>query len=277
MRKLLKIFITLLLASTLANTAQALTDNGASASLDMRTTITLSNGAAMTFIQGHGANGAYGYTYTDVGGLIEEDKDGENGWNDWMSYSASTSTSNGQSSGSVTVNTGGFDYSISADTMVQGLAIGDYGKSLGYAYAWPDWLRCDAAGTATITIDYTYTVDATDSIADAEAHIFMNAFFADHARTNYLWAQDDWVLGPANKNGTTTVDYLVQVLSGQVATLSDSVSWAINIPNTGEPYSWWSLWSYGEAEVEVEPIPEPTTICLLSLGMFGMLCRRKST
>jgi len=269
-----KFILLVVVCSLCGGVSQAVLVNGATANLEMRTTLTLSNGAQMTFFQGHGANGAYGYTYTDVGGLVEEDEDGENGWNDWMSYSASTNTSHGQSGGSVFVNTAGFDYSISADAMVQGLAVGDYGKGLGYAYAWPDWLQCTAAGTATVQIDYIYTVDATDSIADAEAHIFMNAFFADHQRTNYLWAQGNWVLGPPNANGTTTVDYMVQVAAGQVATLSDSVSWSINIPNTSEPYSWWSMWSYGEAEVEVAPVPEPATICLLGLGVFGLLCRR---
>ena len=187
-----------------------------------------------------------------------------------MSYSALASTSNGQSNGSVTVNTAGFDYSIQADAMVQGLNIGDYGQGLGYAYAWPDWLRCDAAGTATVTIDYTYTVDATDSIADAEARIYMNSFFADHASVNYLTAQGDWTL---LENGTSVVEYEVSVSAGEVSTLTDSVSWDITIPGTGEPYSWWSMWAHGEAEVEVAPVPEPTTICLLGLG--GLMLRRR--
>ncbi|MBN1457715.1 MAG: PEP-CTERM sorting domain-containing protein [Sedimentisphaerales bacterium] len=255
----------------LAGSAQAvLLVNEVSAGLDMRATITLSDGAQMTFVQGHGANAAYAYACSDVDGVLEQDEDGENGWNDWMSYSAAASTTYTQSSSSATVNTAGFDYSIEADTMAAGYDVGDYVKGLSYAYAWPDWLRCDVAGTATITIDYTYTVDASLSPADAEAHIFMNAFFADHVRTNYLTAQGDWTL---KENGTSVVEYLVSVSAGEISTLTDSVSWDIVIPNTGEPYSWWSMWAYGEAELEASPVPEPGTICLLSVG--GMLLRRK--
>jgi hypothetical protein len=240
---------------------------GATADLDLQATITLSDGAVLTFLQDHGANGAYGYVYTDVGGAIEEDEDGENGWNDWSSYSASASTSNGAVNGSVNVNTAGFDYDIAADALVGGLNIGDYGKAMGYAYAWPDWLRTDHAGTATITLSYSYTLDTQDTIDVGEAYIYMNAFFADHPGTNYLTAQGDWTIGYGSNPNTTIVEYSRSIEAGDYVNLTDSVSWDITIPSTSEPYSWWSLWVYGEVGVEVAPVPAPAAFLLGILGL----------
>jgi len=256
--------------------ARATAVNGATADLDMDITLTLSDGLQMTFVQGYGANGSYSYVYTDLSGTIEEDED-EDGWNDWQSYSSSASTSNGETNSSVTVNTGGFDYTIAADTMVEGLAsAGDYGLGLGYAYAWPDWLRTDHAGTATLTIDYTYTLDTTDT-GYGSAYVFMNAFFADHPGTNYLTAQDDWALSYGSNEDTTVVVYGDSIGPGDYLTVTDSVSWDVVIPNTDEPYNWWSIWSYGEVGVEVM-VPEPISLIFFGtglVGVFGFVARKR--
>ena len=263
----------------LSGSARATAVNGATADLDMDITLTLSDGLQMTFVQGHGANGSYSYVYTDVSGSVQEDEDGENGWNDWQSYSASASTANGATNSSVTINNSnpGFDYTIAADTMVEGLAsAGDYGLGLGYAYAWPDWLRTDHAGTATLTIDYTYTLDTTDT-GYGSAYVFMNAFFADHPGTNYLTAQDDWSLGYGSNPDTTIVLYGDSIGPGDLLTVTDSVSWDVVIPNTDEPYNWWSIWSYGEVGVEVM-VPEPISLIFFGtgvVGVFGFVSRKR--
>jgi hypothetical protein len=259
--------VALLLA--MATGAQAVSANGATADLDMRTRLTCSNGLVLTFVPGHGMNGAYAYVYTDVGGVEEEQEQNLGTWqDDTSSWSASASTTHGAAHGSVTVNTAGFDYSIHADGMVQGLDIGDYGMTLSDAYAWPDWLRADHAGTATFTIEYEYTLDTTDTVDNAEAYVYMNAFFADHAGTNYLTGKEGWVLGYGSNPNTTIVAYGDSIEAGQYVTVSDSVSWDVVIPNMSEPNTWWSTWSYGEAGVEVEPVvPEPATMGLLALGM----------
>ena len=268
----------LLLAVTA--TAEALTVNGASAELDMQTTLTLSDGLVLTFVPGHGMNGADAYVYTDVGGVVEEDYEYLGTWpDDTSSWSASASTSHGAAHGSVTVNTVGFDYSIHADAMVEGLDLGDYGLAMGDAYAWPDWLRTDHEGTATFTIDYTYTLDTRDTCEEAEAYVYMNAFFADHPGTNYLTAQGDWTLGYGSNPDTTIVEYSDLIEAGDYLTVSDSVSWDVEIPNLTEPNTWWSTWSYGEAGVEVEPVPEPVTMAGLMLGIgaiAGYIRRRRA-
>jgi len=87
---------------------------------------------------------------------------------------------NGAANGAVTVNTAGFDYSIRADVMVEDLDVGDYGIALSDGYAWADWLQSTAAGKATITIDYTYTLDTRDTSDDAEAYVYMSASFGDY-------------------------------------------------------------------------------------------------
>jgi len=257
--------------------AQALSVNGASAELDMRVTLTRSDGLVMTFVPGHGWNGSYAYVYTDVGGAVSEDEMEHGAWPNQPS-TASASTLNGAANGSVAVTTAGFDYSLHADAMVEGLAIGDHGLAMGNAYAWPDYLRTDAPGTATLTINYAYTLDARDTCDNAEASVFMNAFFADHARDNYLTAQDDWTVGPPNGNGTTNVQHTVSIDAGEYLMVSDSVSWDVVIPSTGEPYSWWSIWAYGEAQVEVDPIPEPITMAGMLMavgGLAGYIRRRR--
>jgi len=269
--------VALVLAMTTG--AQAVSANGAVADLDMRTTLTCSDGLILTFVPGHGANAAYAYVYQDVGGVVQQKTDGENGWNDSQSYSASASLSNSSAHGSVTVNTAGFDYSIHADGMVQGLNVGDYGKTLGYAYAWPDWLRTDHAGTATFTIEYAYTLDTTQTVADAEAYVYMNAFFANHVGTNYLTAKEEWTLGYGSNPNTSLVKYNDSIEAGQYVTVTDSVSWDVGIPSTSEPNNWWSTWSYGEAGVEVAPTPEPATMLLVGSGLVGLLgvIRRRRT
>ena len=268
----------LLLAVTA--TAEALTVNGASAELDMQTTLTLSDGLVLTFVPGHGMNGADAYVYTDVGGVVEEDSQYLGTWpDDTSSWSASAITSHGAADGSVTVNRPGFDYSIHADAMVEGLDLGDYGLAMGDAYAWPDWLRTDHEGTATFTIDYTYTLDTRDTCEEAEAYVYMNAFFADHPGTNYLTAQGDWTLGYGSNPDTTIVEYSDLIEAGDYLTVSDSVSWDVEIPNLTEPNTWWSTWSYGEAGVEVEPVPEPVTMAGLMLGIgaiAGYIRRRRA-
>jgi len=266
MKKLISLEVIVLILATA--TAQGdLTPNSASADLDLQATITLSNGAVLTFVPNHGMNGAYGYVYTDVGGVVEKDEKNLGTWpNDTSSWYASASTSNGAANGSVTVNTAGFDYFIHGDAMVQGLGIGDYGLGMGDAYAWPDWLRTDVAGTATITLDYTYTLDTRNTVGDAKAYVYMNAFFADHPGTNYLTATGDWTLGYGSNPNTTIVEYSRSIQAGDYVTLTGSVSWDIPIPNKNEPYNWWSLWAYGEAGVEVAPVPVPGAVLL---GMLG--------
>lgn len=253
---------------------EAVNVNGATSDLDMNVTITLSNGCQMTFVPGHGANGAYAYVYTDVGGAIEEDAPGETGWGDSNSYAQSASTSYGLANGSVTVNTAGFDYSIHADGMVQDLGIGDYGNTLSYAYAWPDWLQVNQAGTVTITIDYTYTLDTRDTCDDATAFVYMNAFFANHPGVNYLTAQDEWILDGGSNPSTTTVDHSRSIQDGDYLTVSDSVSWEFDISGA-EPENWFSLWAYGEAGVDVMPVPEPATLLLLAIGSLAVMRRRQ--
>ena len=252
--------------------AQALIVNGAKADLDMRTTLTMSDGLVLTFVPGHGMNGAYAYVYTDVGGVVKTAQQSLGTWpNDTSSWSASASTPNGAAHGSVTVNTAGFDYSIHADGMVQGLGLGDYGLAMGDAYAWPDWLRTDHAGTATFTIDYTYTLDTRDTCDYGEAYVYMNAFFADHPGTNYLTAQDGWTLGYGSNPNTTLVEYGDSIGAGDYVTVTHAVSWDVVIPNMYEPNTWWSTWSYGEAGVEVEPVPEPVTMAGFMLGIGSVL------
>ena len=238
--------------------AQAATVNGATAEVDMRTTLTLSNECVLTFCPGHGMNGADAYVYTDVGGVVQENEQNLGTWpDDTSDWPASASTSNGMANGSVTVNTVGFDYSLHGDATVQALGIGDLGVALGDAYAWPDWLRTDHAGRATFTIDYSYTLDTRDTCDDAVAKVYMNAFLADHPGTNYLTAEPGWTVGYGSNPNTTIVEYADSIPAGTSLTVSDSVSWDVVIPNTGEPYNWWSTWSYAEARVDVEPKPIP--------------------
>jgi hypothetical protein len=259
-----------------AGAADAVLVNGSTAQLDMRATITCQDGLVLTFVSGHGMNGADAYVYTDVGGVVEEDSQYLGTWqDDTSSWYASASTSHGAADGSVTVNTPGFDYSIHGDAMVEGLALGDYGLAQGDAYGWPDWLRNDHAGTARITIEYTFTLDTRDTCDDATAWVYMNAFFADHPGTNYLTAQGDWILDGGSNPDTTTVDYSLSIGAGGCVTVCDSVSWDIAIPSTDEPYNWWSLWAYGEVGVELAPVPEPATMSLVGLALTGMLLARR--
>jgi len=257
--------------------AHALSVNGASSTLTMDATISFDDDLVLTFVSGHGMNGADAYVYTDVGGSVEEDEEKLGTWpDDTSSFSASAATSDGAANGSVAVNTAGFDYSIAADALVQGLDIGDEGVALGDGYAWPDWLRTDHAGTATITIGYSYTLDATDTTNDATSWVYMNAFFADHPGTNYLTAQGDWTIGYGDNEDTTVAIYTDEVAAGESTSVTGSVSWDIDIPSTGEPYNWWSLWAYGEAGVDVTPIPEPMSMVMLGALGAGMLAARKA-
>jgi len=265
----------------LSGTAWATTVNGATATLEMRSTLTLSGGLTMTFVPGHGANGAYGYVYTDVSGAVQEDIDGENGWSDWLSYSASASSSNGSADGSVTARTAGFDYTIAADTTVEGLGLGDYGLGLGYAYAWPDWLRTDgtqAGETATLTVAYTYTLDTRDTVGDAEAYVYMCEFFADHASVNHLTAQGDWTIGYGSNPNTTIAEYGKSIGPGEYLSVTDSVSWVVSIEDLQEPNTWWSTWNYGEVGVELAPVPEPISMIFFGtgvVGVFGYVARKR--
>jgi len=274
-RIVILIFAALILILAADRTSKAALINGATADLDMHVTITLSDGCQMAFCSGHGANAAYAYVYSDVGGVIEEDQDGENGWDDWVSYSASASTSNGATNGDVTVNTAGFDYDIHGETIVEGLAIDDSGLGLGYAYAWPDWLQCTSPGKATVTIAYTYTLDTLETCDDAESHVYMNAFFADHAGTNRLTAVGDWTVGYGSNPNTTIVEYSRSIQAGDSSTVTDTVSWEIQIPDCNEPNSWWSLWAYGEVGVDLAPVPEPATLSLLALGGLAVVRWRR--
>ncbi len=261
----------------LTGAAEAVMVNGATAELDMQATITCQNGLVLTFVPGHGMNGADAYVYTDVGGVVEEDSEYLGTWqDDTSSWYASASTSHGVAHGSVTVNTPGFDYSIHGDAMVEGLALGDYGFAQGDGYGWPDWLSCTSPGTARITIEYTFTLDTRDTCDDATAWVYMNAFFADHPGTNYLTPQGDWILDGGSNPDTTTVDYSLSIGAGSCVTVCDSVSWDIVIPNTAEPNNWWSLWAYGEVGVEVAPVPEPATLGLVGLGVGLLLLRRRT-
>jgi hypothetical protein len=262
----------------LIGAAEAVMVNGATAELDMRATITCQDGLVLTFVPGHGMNGADAYVYTDVGGVVEEDWEYLGTWqDDTSSWYASAATSHGAAHGSVTVNTPGFDYSIHGDAMVEGLALGDYGYAQGDAYGWPDWLSCTSPGTARITIEYTFTLDTRDTCDDATAWVYMNAFFADHPGTNYLTPQGDWILDGGSNPDTTTVDYSLSISAGDYVTVCDSVSWDIVIPNTDEPNNWWSLWAYGEVGVEVAPVPEPATLGLVGLGLaaLGLRLRKR--
>lgn len=268
------------LALLLSGSAWATTVNGATATLEMDITLTFSDGLSMTFYQGHGMNAAYAYVYADVGGSAQEDEDGENGWNDWQSYSASASTANGASNGSVTINNSnpGFDYTIAADTIVEGLDLGDYGLGLGYAYAWPDWLKTDSAGTATLTVAYSYTLDTRDTVGDAVAYVYMNEFFADHAFVNHLTAQGDWTIGYGSNPTTTIAEYGKSIGPGDYLSVTDSVSWVVSIDDLNEPNTWWSTWNYGEVGVELAPIPEPVSAIFFGtglVGVFGFVARKK--
>lgn len=267
--------IALVLAGGAAATAAL--SNGAMSELGMDVTLTLSDGCAMTFYSGHGMNGADAYVKTVVGGVTQENEQNLGVWpNDTASWSASASTSNGAAHGSVTVITPGFAYQIHGDALVEGLAINDYGYALGDGYAWPDWLNCTSLGTATLTISYTYTLDTTDTIDDARSWVYMNAFFADHVHVNHLVAQGDWTIGYGSNPNTTIAEYTRSIAAGDSLTVTDSVSWAVDIPNIDEPNNWWSIWAYGEAGVEVEPVPEPATLALMALGgVLTFLGRRR--
>ncbi|MBW1800018.1 MAG: PEP-CTERM sorting domain-containing protein, partial [Deltaproteobacteria bacterium] len=37
-----------------------------------------------------------------------------------------------------------------------------------------------------------------------------------------------------------------------------------------DPQNWFSLWVYGEAGVEVAPVPDPGTMLLLGSGLIGL-------
>ena len=142
------------------------------------------------------------------GGVVDWDEDDQSSWaGGGTPFSASALTSNGATNSSLAVGTPGFDYTIHSDTIAEGLGIGDYALTLGDAFAWQDWLACTTAGTARITIDYSYTLDTRDTCDDASAYVFMNAFFANHIRVNHLTAKDDWTIGPPNQNGTTNVQH----------------------------------------------------------------------
>jgi len=258
--------------------AQGATINGATSELELQATITVDDDLVLTFVPGHGMNGADAYVYTDVAGTVEEDSQYLGTWlDDTSSYSASASTSNGTANGDVTVITRGFDYTIDADAMIQGLDMGDYGLAMGDAYAWPDWLRVDHAGTATITLDYTYTLDTTDTCDNAEAYVYMNAFFADHVGTNRLTTNGNWAVDGGGSNpDTTVVEYTDSIQASDSVTVTNgSVSWQINIDPNESNEGWFSLWAYGEAGVEVEPVPIPPAAILLASGLLGLIGIRR--
>jgi hypothetical protein len=265
--------------------AQAATPLGGSAELDMRATITCQDGLVLVLQNSYGANGAGAYVYTDVSDSIDEDSEylgfvpPDYHWPadvNNSSWSAHADTSNGEANGSVTVNTDGFDYLNQADALVEGLSLGDYGYAKSWGFGYADWYQCTHAGTARITIDYTYTLDTEDTCDDGEAWVYMNVFFADWNKDNRLTAEGDWVIGPPNGNGTTCVEYSRSISAGDFAqVISGSVSWDIAIPNTGSPNTYWSFWAYGETGVELSPVPEPATMLLAGLGLLGLMLGRK--
>ena len=244
------------------------------ASLTMTSQLTTSDGLVLTYISGHGWNAAYAYTYTDVNGSVQWDEDGEN--TGAASQSASASTANGSTDSSVTVNTAGFNYSLMADASAQGLGVGDYAFGMGYANAWPDYLRTDHAGTATLTLSYDYTLDTRNTGDDGEAYVYMDAFLADHAGTNYLTAQGDWTVGYGDNLNTRIVEFTKSIGPNQYLTGSGSVSWDVTIPSTAEPNNWWSTWSEGKAGFEGTIVPEPSlSVLALAAVVTGAAARRK--
>lgn len=261
---------TVILTFAATGAAQAVLVNGATAELDMRATITLSNGAQMTFCPGYGMTGADTYVFTDIGGTIEEDWEYLGTWPDAScSWSASADTSYGAANGAVTVNTAGFDYSIRADAMVEDLDVGDYGIALSDGCGWADWLQSTAAGKTTITIDYTYTLDTRDTSDDAEAYVYMSASFADHADANRLTVQGDWTIGCSGNPNTTFVEYCDSIDAGEYLTVTDGVSWEIDVPSVAHPNDCWSWWVWGEAGVELAPVPEPSALVVWGLLAAG--------